>query len=401
MRRWMWCVSVLVVLWGCGEEAAQDNTCSLNSDCPPEASCIEGSCQVECVEDRDCPDGQACQRGQCSTEAVTCLADDECAYAHACVQGACEPIEGYCESNEECGAGQACSRETNRCIEDDGARPCDDVGDCFADEVCLEGRCVVDEGPPPCVLNSDCASAEICQNGQCVPGCESDGDCLAGQICQAGQCAEGCGSDVDCPADQICRQGRCSDECQLNSDCPGTQLCQDGRCVAECVEDRDCGQDRLCRNGQCVAECITTVDCGQGLVCEAGRCVEDDTPADPYTGTFLLSSPQPIQRCNAITSINYDSRLVQADQNGQGFTFTFSNPLTVYNGTVSEAGVFTVSWSGLQGATANCGELNTSNTYRAAFQNPDFLEGTLTVEFFFQLAECNCTLNWPIVGTRQ
>lgn len=411
---------VLLAAAACGDvEQGQESPCTLNSDCPPPASCVAGACRVECVEERDCAEGLSCQGGQCVPG--SCRADADCPYAHACVQGACEAIEGFCQQNSECPSGQACSRATSRCVSDDQGRPCQSTGDCFADEVCQGGQCVASEDAG-CALNSDCDLGQICAQGRCVAGCTDDAGCPGGQICRQGSCVEGCASDFDCADGQLCRAGRCSAECVRSSDCDGGLICREGRCTPECAEDRDClsGQrcnggrctaqcvdsrdcadDQVCRGGQCGPECLGLVDCAQGFVCEAGRCVQDLPPDNLYDGTFLISSTDPIQRCNDFIVTQFDSRLGTTAQNGQAFSLTFQGPLTVYNGQLNST-TFDVAWSGPQGFTHQlCGELTTSNRYVATFQSADFFSGTLTINQFYQLGECNCTIVYPITGARQ
>ncbi len=410
----LWVVSAAAAV-GCVDE--EPSACALNSDCAAPARCVEGACRLDCAEDRDCAEGLRCDEGQCVEAVVICRADADCAFAHACLQGTCERIDGFCQQNADCPSGQACARETNRCVVDDGGRPCQSVGDCFADELCQGGQCV-ERPEDSCALSSDCGVGQLCQGGRCVEGCRGDGDCLEGQICEAGQCAEGCALDSACPGGQRCLEGRCAAECALASDCGDGELCREGRCAPECVEDRDCASGQQCRAGRCAAECLVSSDCAGGQACRDGRCgpecvLDGDCPGGQrceggqcsavvadYSGNFLISSTSPIQRCNTITSINFDPRVATAAQDGRAFSLTFNSPLTVYAGQI-DGDSFAVSWSGPNGFTQNCGELNTSNTYTASFSGPDFFQGSLTVDFFFQLGECNCRIIWPIVGTRQ
>jgi hypothetical protein len=120
----------------------------------------------------------------------------------------------------------------------------------------------------------------------------------------------------------------------------------------------------------------------------------------PYQGAFLISSSTPIQRCNPTLSVNYDPRVAQVTHTPPGFSLHFPNPATTYVGQMTGL-TFSVSWSGPNGADLNCGALTSSNRYDATFASPDLFQGTLTVDFFFQVGACNCQIIWPVVGVRQ
>jgi hypothetical protein len=76
-------------------------------------------------------------------------------------------------------------------------------------------------------------------------------------------------------------------------------------------------------------------------------------------------------------------------------------PESTYSGTI-ENGYFEVSWSGDQGITEACGQLLSSNTFRATFSDPDYFEGTLSAQFFgVGLVNCSCTTSWQLRGLRQ
>jgi len=417
MRELLLFFVLLCAVVSCSEVTS--TSCVLNSDCQAPATCSAGVCRVDCVEDRDCLAPLSCQEGVCAMgpDALTCGADSDCPVGSECLQGTCETVEGFCQQNGDCPSGSACSRETNRCFEDEGGRPCQDVSDCFADEVCVDGLCQRQSEPQGCVSDADCPEAFICVDAACAQGCAGDGECPQGQVCQQGRCqsctsdedcAEGlscregvCGSeclgDDDCGEGQRCSEGACGPECLGDDDCGEGQRCSAGACGPECLGDDDCGEGQRCSAGTCGPECVSESDCAPGQVCQEGACVE---AADSFSGDFLISSPSPIQRCNDFLSINFDPRVAEADHSGRAFSLTFFDPETIYNGVI-DGGRFTVSWSGFNGATQNCGDLNTSNTYAASFEGEDTFEGTLTVDFFFQIGSCDCQIRWPVVGTRQ
>jgi hypothetical protein len=219
------------------------------------------------------------------------------------------------------------------------------------------------------------------------PVCLTDGDCFAGEDCVSSRCAVP------------------DDGCVRNSDCATAMICLGGHCQGECVTDRDCAVDEICDRGRCDPAPPTnnrTNNPTNNPTNNTTNNPTNNTTNNPtnneFGGTFQLSTSTPIQRCNDLISINYDARTVVATQDGSAYTYTF--PQSVYHGFVTPAGFFQVSWSGSQGYTQYCGDANTSNTYTGTFQDPDFFTGTLQVDFFYQLGDCNCSLFYDIVGTR-
>lgn len=430
----------LLIYWGallalgCEDSETPKSRCTLNSDCPSPRLCIEGGCVLECVESRDCADGLECNEGRCiesSSDADIdmpssndeCYADPDCEVGHTCLNGRCVALEGFCERNSDCLNGQLCSRETRRCEESDLPSICSTSGDCFAGEVCDSGRCLPDpclDGAceVSCVRDTDCVGSEICEmnicvlgcsasrpcsdneicrSGRCVPECLDQMDCDGGMICETGRCVPECVDHRDCPEGDYCLKGRCGIECEIDLDCEGELVCRDFYCVPQCLSESDCESPFVCQAGECTPECLLDSDCTGAARCQEGLCQIQD---NPYSGTFLLSSATPIIRCNETVSINYDPRIVQATQDNEAFTLIFANPPTSYVGQI-RSGHFTVSWSGPNGATAQCGSVNTSNSYTATFSTPDLFQGTLSVQFFFQIPTCDCQITWPILGTRQ
>lgn len=86
-------VASMALVTGCDDE------CEVNSDCPTDQLCIDGTCQTpgtsgECVIDQDCTGGFACGAdGQCVT---SCASIDDCAVGYECIAdtGACEITGG-------------------------------------------------------------------------------------------------------------------------------------------------------------------------------------------------------------------------------------------------------------------------------------------------------------------
>lgn len=417
---------------------------------------MSGVCMIECIESRDCNVGERCIESRCTPEnedqasdmdlSPECRLNSDCLFAHVCTQERCVPQDGYCDQNSDCPDGQQCSRAEMLCVgQEEGCRSADD---CFAGEVCVDRTCVIPEDscdnggcPVTCQFDQDCSDGEICEMNQCTAGC-TERSCEAGELCREGRCGPECVDSNGCAEPYLCVSGECELECIEHSDCDEGLFCLKNRCGVECVDDSDCNEDLLCRDGRCEAECMDSSDCLDPLVCVETRCVpecveatdcaepllcvenrctpectdRDDCPTDyncvdqqcimnevpvtsPYDGTFLISSSLPIQRCNPTLSVNYDPRQAQSTHNGQAFTLFFPNPATRYLGEFNE-GRFVVSWSGLNGADLNCGQVTTSNVYDAQFNGEDFFEGTLTVDFFFSIGTCNCRIIWPIIGTR-
>ena len=241
----LWLIFTLSIslCMACEEAPSTSVECELNSDCPLPERCIMNTCRVECLEDRDCAFDETCQAGRClSTDSIdpplsnlsdmtlppdtlmSCQTDMECLSGSTCIQGSCQATEGVCAQNSDCPSGQLCSRDTYRCIPSDAPQTCEDLGDCFAGERCIEGICTPED--------------QICAAGDCPMSCGADSDCERGEICEGGRCEAGCTSDQECPDELLCRMGRCAPECVYNSDFTSPLICQEGQCIPECVDDR-------------------------------------------------------------------------------------------------------------------------------------------------------------------
>ena len=303
-----------------------------------------------------------CIEGFCREPFKNCQEDAQCGAGEQCAAGVCEPTDGTCSSNGDCNAGELCSTQ----------------GVCYTPSV------------TGCTSDAQCGASQRCSNdGACVAidgGCTKNADCGDGFLCD--------------PTALVCVEDT-RHLCTSDAECLGDEVCVDGACQAptpECVNENDCLGVEICRQGACVLECVNENDCLGTQTCTQNRCV-DAVADNPYSGTFTISSTNPIQRCNASTSIQFEARTVNASQSGVSYTFTF--PTSTYNGT-AQSGQFTVSWSGSQGNNGGtCGELNSANVYQGTFQSNDLWTGTMTSQMFFQLASCNCTLVWPVTGTRQ
>ena len=318
-------------------------------------------------------------------------------------------------SGEPCTRHSDCSDPTHLCLDGVCRTECGDDRDCEEGELCIEGRCLVSSlgsgtctgpdcaGPPlPCLDDTDCPFEQPCNQatGTCarVSGaphtarCDEDGDCSAGKVCRGGTCEPGCTRDEDCASGRVCRSGACETECTSDDDCEVGRVCRGQTCQAECSRDADCAAGRVCRDSRCEEEPVKLPN--DPPVVETPP---PQTEENPYSGRFRISSTQPIQRCNDYLLLQFDSRVVDAEQKGKAYTFTF--PESTYHGQVS-MGSFSLSWSGLQGAHPLCGDFNTANVYTATFQGTDFFAGTLRMDAYFPLSSCNCTLIYPITGTR-
>lgn len=421
----------VMALYGC-EDDARPPTCMLNSDCPLPESCLEGVCRLECIVSRDCPNNTECIESRCvdprsgepgeledlgdsssppdmMSAPPRCQDDSSCDLGSECLAGDCVEVEGFCQQNRDCSSGQVCSGVSYRCVEEDTPRVCVDVGECLANEMCLEGRCqptseecsgemCLEE--PQCERDRDCPSPQVCRVGRCEPECVESADCESPLICEADQCVPECVEDRDCMSGEYCLKGECGVECTTQEECEAGFTCRLGRCEEGCASDEECDGALRCVEGMCAPECVMDSECVMDQRCEMSLCVDPEPIPDPYSGTFLISSSTPIRRCNELVSINFDPRVAQTAQDDQSFTLTLVNPPTTYVGQINQ-GSFTVSWSGLNGNTEHCGALNTSNTYVANFMGPDLFSGVLTVDFFFQVGSCDCRIQWPIIGVRQ
>ena len=257
----------LVTLGGCASgEISDGEECSVEDDCPPEMSCVEGSCTApDTLPTADLDAGERDVRPP--EDGVVGPRDG----GDAKVDAADEDTESQPDGGDvDDDAGEV----------DTGPSVCDE--DCGVGEICEEGECVSRCQQPSCRNDQQCADIgngprcyETCPESNSAQGCrdrELCRDLLAGQdedrlICMPSQCS----SNADCRSgtcvNHINDYGRCvasgpkavGEACDLAE---GAERCEDG---AYCM--RDSSQDTT---GTCRKLCDPWADspsCGSDAYC--------------------------------------------------------------------------------------------------------------------------------------
>jgi hypothetical protein len=171
-----------------------DNNCDGAIDegdglCPARQICDRGVCVDRCEAELGCLAGFVCTpRGACvetSCAAVTCPPET------TCVGGTCRaPCQGV-----TCPRGEVCRQ--GRCVD-----PCAGLT-CDRDQVCVNGVC---ETRCPC---RRCGAGEQCfTDGRCRSTACATVTCMPGFYCEAGTCRDACAGAV-CPRGGRCVGGRC------------------------------------------------------------------------------------------------------------------------------------------------------------------------------------------------
>lgn len=320
---WGRCVSIAVVLVGCGSDGGGDETP------PPEETPLASFC-AEAATAR-CGALEACGFLDPSFAG-------ECESWHA--QVLCDPLARSLSRAEVAGELLWLPSAGRRCVEALGASGCElgiqydilAVPDCaralapragegasctFA-ESCLEGNfCAFSAGcPGTCQslaqINEACGEATPCAEGSFCPltrmRCEAQSDvgapcepvafgssCRAGAFCDASQpggevCVAGRGRGNGCTRSEECAVGlscvanRCSagqtgDSCRDDRGCVGEGRCAAGLCVeaagegASCASDEACARGLRCGASGCTRGAADGEGCNQASDCQSGRCV--------------------------------------------------------------------------------------------------------------------------------
>lgn len=249
--------------------------CELNSDCGPQARCVDNRCVTECLADRDCP----ASRPYCN-------------------------INGMCVRTMPAPDGGDSGRDVS--VPPDANPPPPDVPFPPPDVPSPPPDAVPspDAPPPPppdgpttgtrgyldpCTSDGECASG-ICTSTLprfCTRACRSHSDCAEGQICSAGRCQlddtgrTGCDLTSGSPCLEYCygtpSASHCTHSCNTASDCPAGYACASvggGRKV--CVDiERPCTRAEQCPSGMgfcgpggvgCTVQCSSASDCPNRLV---------------------------------------------------------------------------------------------------------------------------------------
>jgi hypothetical protein len=210
-----------------GQAAGRDvlgSRCSRDRDCWPEAVCIGGSCERECVTDFECATSNP------GTLPGTYQCKD-----WRCVPASATPTPAV-------DAGGAPPRDTGRPAPDTYA-PAPDPG-----------PGAIDPGTPQ-------------TDDGCGPNGRDYGQaCTCPSSCKSGLCAGATGGN----------QGFCTDRCNTAKDCPGTHVCYDIGGGSRICAKSDAGKQVDCNTGVCIAglnlpdglgNCVCTVECVDGKDC--------------------------------------------------------------------------------------------------------------------------------------
>ncbi|MEW5852053.1 MAG: hypothetical protein AB2A00_24910 [Myxococcota bacterium] len=202
-------------------------SCVIDSDCPWDRYCLNGTCVVR----EDC--ASACDRDR------MCLSD-------SCVDNSC-----FCCTNDNQCASLDCDETTGRCTPPDG-------------------------GGPECITDSNCPSDEYCEGGACVPRKDCGLSCDRARMCLSNSCTGNvCSNCATCINDAMCPTGNYC--CQA-----GDPNCQTGACVLACADNAQCcDRDAMCLSGICeenTRTCLPQADAGPTTQCT----VDSDCPSDAY-----------------------------------------------------------------------------------------------------------------------
>ena len=242
-----------------GEGGALGDECARNSDCDSPLICTpQGTCDVECVEDRDCDGaGEGCKDGVCQAPGADCDGNGDCLPDELCHEGRCRAVPD-CVFPDDCDDGLTCVQ--GHCIDQgdegggqeggDEGQPGEGGGDEGGGQV---GECPGAPGRPavPPDYGQDCQRAADCACNLCFDVAPVGG---------SGVCTGYCLTDVDCPALDVCRELDGVRACVANDVGEG---CRD---PAEC-NFAICLNDPAGGGAVCTLECESRLDCGQGMGC--------------------------------------------------------------------------------------------------------------------------------------
>ncbi len=212
--------------------------CSRDRDCWPEAVCIGGACDRECVTDFECA----------TTNPGTLPGSYQCK-DWRCVPAQTTPAPAADVSGSSPGVDTgAAPRDTHAPSRDPGTG----------------GQ--LDPGPSQ-------------PDDGCGPGGRDYGQaCKCPSSCKSGLCAGATGGSM----------GFCTDRCNTAKDCPGTHVCYDIGGGDRICAKSDAGAEVDCATGQCISglnladglgRCVCTVECVDGKDCpSSAACTVVGTP---------------------------------------------------------------------------------------------------------------------------
>jgi Cys-rich repeat protein len=293
----------------CRPSGGDQQTCTIDEDCPQGQVCTSNKCVNEsCTTRDDCaPPACVCKESECTAPPPVCQGDADCCTTYRCNFGTCVPENVGCQSDDEC---KAIDPEFPRCVDGQCVQECNNDIDCpLPGQVCVNHHCI----SPDCTVAS-CDQGQWCDvnDGQCKPGCDENSDCVSPQTCnytthQCGQ-TDCCGGACN-PQTQYCDglTCQCVDTCQTDADCPAGFECKtDGRCwctAAGCPAGTTCSP----QTGECVqdtVQCTTDADCPAGWTCNlaTNQCESQGTAGE---GDTCFGDAQ----CDAAAGLLCDSSL--------------------------------------------------------------------------------------------
>lgn len=260
-----------------------DRTCSSDTDCPADRSCVDGQCQDPCSLRGACGMNALCSavlhkaRCECpqchiGRPTIKCSPDPRCGTTTqrpvAVITTPRPPITAkpsnkqppviataVCTRDNQCSSNQACNTALGACQD-----PCD-----FKSTPCEQSkRCEVRRHRPVCVCKHGFVLSETTGEMSCGPDpieCRQDDECASNLACRLGRCQNPCAGERNpCTAS--------NKTCHVLDHRP-VCICMDVDCQASvsiCLRDRGCPVNMACVNYQCRNPC-DDFSCPEGRPC--------------------------------------------------------------------------------------------------------------------------------------
>lgn len=312
---------LLLSLTACKDEPA--TSCRINSDCAASELCMNGTCSVECREDRDCPSDQMCTANRCVERVaptVLCTTTIDCPRGQVCQAGICGTITLV--RDDAGAASDAASGNLDATVTDPDAGP-------LPDATPSPDASTADAGAPLLPYGAVCTRASECESmlclgpamatsGRCTKSCTGNLDCFYPDQCVevpgngffCGPATSGLASGEPCPnGPNTCSTGLCIEtpphpavcthQCSPLPSCPAGMICEpvadgSGGAIAVCVFGTglgfgaSCASSSACSSGLCVGVAasgsgVCTSLCQQ-IPCPAGWTC---STVDDGTGNLL------------------------------------------------------------------------------------------------------------------
>lgn len=293
---------------GAGAQCSVVNNRAICSCLPDYLGDPQSGCRPECVLNSDCPPDKSCINKRCENACIgsICGINAECRVSYH--TATCSCANGY--------MGDAfihCLPITNTTTEPCNSDPCGSHNVCnvYGNNVALCDPCA---GPnsynnpqcrPECLSNTDCPFDKACIRNKCQDPCP--GVCGANAICSVINhnplctCPQGlygnpfvhCSvieeepetcNTIQCGPNAECRQQNGVLACVCLKDYYGDPLIG---CRPECVINPDCPSDKACANLKCVNPCLGA--CGVNALCQVVNHVAVCYCQPDYTGDALVA----------------------------------------------------------------------------------------------------------------